>query len=93
MIFKKDKTYDLLKNIALILPLFILLYKSIGEIWSIPYTNQIVSTLLAINTFIAGVVKISNSKYNKTELIEQYDQEEENSLEYETNEEGVEDGI
>ena len=87
MIFK-DKTYDLLKSVALIMPLFIVLYEAIGKIWGIPYTDQITMTLTAINAFIGGLVKLSNAKYNKTELIDQYDQEEENSLEYETDEVG-----
>ena len=86
----KDKNYDILKTIALIMPLFIVLYEAIGKIWNIPYTEQITLTLTSINAFIGGLVKISNIKYNKTELIDEYDQEEENSMEYETNEEGEE---
>ena len=90
MIFKNSKTYDIVKNVALIMPLFITLYGGIGEIWEIPYTDKIVLTLTAINAFIGGLVKLSNMKYNNTELIEQLDQEEINSLEIETNEEGEE---
>ena len=90
MIFKKEKNYDILKTIALIMPLFIVFYEGIGKIWNIPYTEQITLTLTAINAFIGGLVKISNVKYNKTELINQYDQEEENAMEFETNEEGEE---
>ena len=90
MIFKKEKNYDTLKTIALIMPLFIVFYEGIGKIWNIPYTEQITLTLTAINAFIGGLVKISNVKYNKTELINQYDQEEENAMEFETNEEGEE---
>lgn len=90
MIFKKEKNYDTLKTIALIMPLFIVFYEGFGKIWNIPYTEQITLTLTAINAFIGGLVKISNVKYNKTELINQYDQEEENAMEFETNEEGEE---
>lgn len=86
MIFKKEKNYDTLKTIALIMPLFIVFYEGIGKIWNIPYTEQITLTLTAINAFIGGLVKISNVKYNKTELINQYDQEEENAMEIETGE-------
>lgn len=86
MIFKKEKNYDTLKTIALIMPLFIVFYEGIGKIWNIPYTEQITLTLTAINAFIGGLVKISNVKYNKTELINQYDQEEENAMEVETGE-------
>ena len=86
MIFKKEKNYDTLKTIALIMPLFIVFYEGIGKIWNIPYTEQITLTLTAINAFIGGLVKVSNIKYNKTELINQYDQEEENAMEIETGE-------
>lgn len=90
MIFKNEKNYDLLKSIALLLPLFIVLYEAIGKIWNIPYTEQITLTLTAINAFIGGVVKLSNVKYNNTTLIDLYDQEEDNSFEYETDEKGDE---
>ncbi len=90
MIFKKESNYDKLKTMALIMPLFIVLYEAIGKIWNIPYTDQITMTLTAINAFIGGLVKISNIKYNNTELDKIYDQEEENAMEIETNEEGEE---
>ena len=90
MIFKNEKNYDLLKSIALLLPLFIVLYEAIGKIWNIPYTEQITLTLTAINAFIGGVVKLSNVKYNNTELDAILDQEEENAMEIETNEVGEE---
>lgn len=90
MIFKNEKNYDLLKSVALIMPLFIVLYEAIGKIWGIPYTDQITMTLTAINAFIGGLVKISNIKYNNTELDKIYDQEEENAMEIETDEVGEE---
>lgn len=68
MIFKDNKKYDLLKNIALIMPLFITLYEAIGRIWNIPYTEQITLTLTAINAFIGGLVKKASSNYNKMEI-------------------------
>lgn len=68
MIFKKEGTYDKLKTVALIMPLFIVLYEAVGKIWGIPYTDQITMTLTAINAFIGGLVKIANVKYNKMEV-------------------------
>lgn len=88
MIFKNSKTYDFFKSIALIMPLFIVLYEAIGKIWNISYTEQITLTLTAINAFIGGLVKISNVQYNKTELKAQYYQEEENAIKQETDEKG-----
>ena len=92
MIFKKDKTYDILKKVALLMPILTGLYKAIGEIWGIPYTNEIVSTLLAINGALGAIITKANIDYNKTELQDILNQEEENSLEIETGE-GEEDGI
>lgn len=86
MIFKNSKVYDILKTTALLLPILTVLYKSIGAIWKIPYTNEIVSTLLAINGALGAIIVKASSDYNKTELISEYDQEEENSLEFEDGE-------
>ena len=61
----KNKTYDLLKNIALILPLITTLVITIMKIWNIPYAVEVGLTLAAINTFIASIVKISNDNYKK----------------------------
>ena len=77
MIFKNNKNYNLLKNIALIMPLFITLYGAIGEIWTIPYTDKIVLTLTAINAFIGGLVKKSSDKFKKVEEETNYDQDNE----------------
>ena len=60
-----NKAYDILKDIALILPLVITLVGAIMEIWNIPYTEQVVLTLTAINAFVGGLVKIANTKYKK----------------------------
>jgi hypothetical protein len=58
-----NKSYDILKDIALILPLVITLVGAVMEIWGIPYADKVVYTLTAINAFIAGLVKIANKLY------------------------------
>lgn len=58
-----NKTYDLLKDIALILPFVITFIVAILKIWNIPYATQIELSLLALNTLVAGIVKIANKKY------------------------------
>lgn len=60
-----NKTYDLLKNIALIFPLITTLVITIMKIWNIPYAVEVGLTLAAINTFIASIVKIANDNYKK----------------------------
>lgn len=63
-----NKTYDLLKDIALILPFVITFIVAILKIWNIPYATQIELSLLALNTLVASIVKIANKIYkNKKE--------------------------
>lgn len=61
----QDKTYDLLKNIALILPVIITFIVAIMKIWNIPYQTQVELTLLAFEALIAGIVKVANKVYLK----------------------------
>ena len=63
-----NKTYDNLKNVALILPLFITCILTIMTIWNIPYAEQIGLTLTAIETLIAGIVKIASVRYKKKQI-------------------------
>lgn len=58
-----NKAYDILKDIALILPLVITLVGAIMKIWHIPYTVEVCATLTAINAFIGGLVAIANKLY------------------------------
>lgn len=89
MIFKNSKVYDVLKYLALVVFNAIgVFYKGIAEIWGLPYGNEIALTCSAVALLIGTLIGISSYKYNKTELIAQYDQEEENAMETETNEEG-----
>lgn len=64
-----NSTYDILKDIALIFPLVITLIGTIMKIWSIPYATETYATLIAINAFIAGLVKIASIQYNKTKKV------------------------
>lgn len=65
MIFD-NKTYDLLKWIALIvLPALGTLYFTLSIIWGIPYATEVVGTVTAVDTFIGALIGISTSQYNK----------------------------
>ena len=62
-----NKTYDILKEIALIwIPAVSTLYFALAGIWGLPYAEQIVGTLAAVDTFMAVVLKISTNQYNKS---------------------------
>jgi hypothetical protein len=64
----KNKTYDILKWVALVvLPAIATLYFALAGIWHLPYGEQIVGTITAIDTFIGAILRISNYNYKKKE--------------------------
>lgn len=61
-----NSTYDTLKYIAqIVLPACGTLYFALAGIWSLPYGEQIVGTITAIDTFLGVLLGISTSQYNK----------------------------
>ena len=61
-----NRVYDILKWIALILlPAFGTLYFALAGIWHLPYGEQIVGTITAIDTFLGALLGISTLNYNK----------------------------
>jgi hypothetical protein len=62
-----NSTYDILKWIALVfLPAVGTLYFALAGIWGLPYGEQIVGTITAIDTFIGVLLGISSAQYNKS---------------------------
>ena len=60
-----NETYDFLKFIAqIVLPAIGTLYFALAGIWGLPYGEQIVGTLTAIDAFMGAVLKISTDQYN-----------------------------
>ena len=61
-----NKVYDVLKWIAMyFLPAIGTLYFALSGIWSLPYGEQVVGTITAIDTFLGVILGISNAQYNK----------------------------
>lgn len=62
-----NKTYDILKWVAMVvLPAIGTLYFALAGIWGLPFGEQIVGTITAVDTFLGVTLGISNVKYNKT---------------------------
>lgn len=62
-----NKTYDILKWIAMVaLPALGTLYFAIAGIWGLPYGEQIVGTITAVDTFIGVILGISTFNYKKS---------------------------
>ena len=61
-----DKVYNALKWIALIaLPALGTLYFALAGIWGLPYGEQIVGTITAVDTFVGALLGISTAQYRK----------------------------
>lgn len=61
-----NKMYDILKYIAQIgLPAVGTLYYALSAIWGLPYGEQIVGTITAVDTFLGTLLMISSSAYRK----------------------------
>lgn len=59
-----NKVYNVLKWIALILlPALSTLVMALGDIWGLPYREQISLTIAAIDTFLGAVLAISTAAY------------------------------
>lgn len=62
-----NKMYDLLKWIAiLLLPALGTLYFTLAGIWGLPYGEQIVGTITAIDTFLGVILGVSTVQYKKS---------------------------
>ena len=65
-----NKTFDVLKYIAqIVLPAIATLYFALAQIWGLPYGEQIVGTITAIDAFLGALLGISTYKYNKKEEV------------------------
>ena len=60
-----NKTYDIIKNTALIVTPILAFIASLVSIWDIPYGAQITATLTAIDTLAGAIVVVAKSIYDK----------------------------
>ena len=64
-----NKVYDILKWIAqYFLPAVGTLYFALAGIWGLPYGEQVVGTITAVDTFLGILLGISSAQYNKASL-------------------------
>ena len=61
-----NKLYDILKWVVIIvLPAVATLYSAMSNVWGWPYSEEIVTTITAVDTFLGAVLCISTATYNK----------------------------
>lgn len=60
-----NKVYDALKFVAqIVLPAAGTLYFALSQIWHLPYGEEIVGTITAIDAFLGAILGISSVTYN-----------------------------
>lgn len=61
-----NQTYDTIKKIALLIMPAATFLAALVDIWGIPYGQQIVATLAALDTFAGAAVTILAANYHKS---------------------------
>lgn len=63
-----NRTYDVLKKVAQYwLPALGTLYFALAGIWGLPYGEQIVGSIVAVDIFLGVILGYSTAKYNKSD--------------------------
>lgn len=66
-----NKMYDTLKWVAMyLLPALGTLYFALSGIWGLPFGEQIVGTITAVDTFLGVILGISSNQYKKNNTME-----------------------
>lgn len=69
MILIKGKLYDVLKFLAqVVLPALGAAYFALAGIWGLPAAEQVVGTIVVVDTFLGAILHLSSTAYNKNEV-------------------------
>ena len=59
-----DRVYDVLKWVAMLfLPALAVLVKTVFAVWHLPYGDEISTTIMALDAFLAAILGISSIAY------------------------------
>lgn len=68
-----DKVYDVLKWLSLIVFNAIgVLYKTLANVWALPYGEQVMTSCAAVALFIGALIGISTAEYRTDSMIIEY---------------------
>ena len=60
-----NETYDKIKTVSLLIAPAVVFMTALVDIWGIPYGQQIVATLAAIDVAVGAVVTVLSAQYKK----------------------------
>jgi putative holin Dp-1 len=64
------RIYDALKPVAQIwLPALGTLYFTVAAIWGLPAADQVVGTIVAVDTFLGVILGVSTAKFNDSDTV------------------------
>lgn len=64
-----NRVYDVLKWIAqIVLPAAGTLYFALSQIWGLPYGEQVVGTITAVDAFLGALLGISSMDYYEDKI-------------------------
>lgn len=76
MIFKNNKTYNVLKYLALVVFDAVgVAYEQLAGIWNLPYGTEILRTCAVLSVLLGTLIGVSSHKYNNMETETNYDDE------------------
>ena len=62
-----NKVYDALKYVAqIVLPALATLYFALAQIWGLPFGEQVVGTITAVDAFLGAILRLTTIKYEKS---------------------------
>ena len=70
-----NKTYDVLRWIAqIVLPASGTFYFAVARIWGLPYGEQIIGTITAVDTFLGALLDLASIGYKNNASLENDDE-------------------
>lgn len=68
LVISNSKVYDALKWIAMVaLPAFGTLYFALSKTWGLSNGNEVVGSIVAVDTFLGAVLHLSSAAYNNSD--------------------------
>lgn len=63
----KNETYDILKNVSMILGYVAVFIASLSDIWGFAYATQVSLTISALGVLLGSILQDSTRRYKKQE--------------------------
>lgn len=67
----KNKTYDIIKAVALLMAPVLVFISALCSIWNIPYCEQITASLAALDTLLGAIVVVAKKLWESKQKAEE----------------------